>query len=151
MRQIARARGILPYNGFMRLRAVIAIVGLVTLAASSAAAQQVEIEATPPERHEREPRIVPPPLQNETSRPPDADYYPRGTAVGHDPAFIEPLAGTYQTATGSGRFGLAGWTSPNQPVGAESAGFRESPGWLAIGFSITWDGPPPAPVKRPAR
>jgi len=137
----------------MRIRDAIVALGLVTLAASGAAAQQVEIETTPPERREREPRIVPPPLQNETTRPPDADYYSRGTAVGHDPAFVEPLAGTYRTAKGSGRFGLAGWTSPNQPVGSESAGFRESPGWLAIGFSITWDGPPraPAPATRRGR
>jgi hypothetical protein len=135
----------------MSVRVLIATLGLLALSATAAPAQQVQIETTPPERHEREPRVVPPPLQHETSRPVDADAYRRGTAVGHDPAFIEPLAARYQTATGSGRFGLAGWTSPNQPVGSEATNYRESPGWFAIGFSITWDGPPPAPAKPATR
>ena len=84
-------------------------------------------------------------------RPPDADFYPRGTRVEHDPAFIEPFAGSYQTSTASGRYGLSGWTAPNPPVGAESTNWKEVNGWFALGFSVTWDGPPArvVPAQRP--
>jgi hypothetical protein len=132
---------------------LIAIVAvLLTLAAVPAEAQQVRIETTRPPA-EREARVVPPPLHYETSRPPDADFYPRGTRVEHDPAFIEPFAGSYQTTTGSGRYGLSGWTSPNPPLGPELTGWREVNGWFALGFSVTWDGPPArvVPAQRPAR
>src|SRR5919108_2030458 len=108
-------------------------------------AQQVKIETTR-KPTEREARVVPPPLHYETSRPPDADVYPRGTKVEHDPAFIEPFAGSYQTTTGSGRFGLSGWTAPNPPIGAEGTNWKEVNGWFALGFSVTWDGPPPRVV-----
>ena len=128
------------------------VVALLALTAQPAGAQQVKIESTRPPV-EPEARIVPPPLHYETSRPPDADFYPRGTFVEHDPAFIEPFAGSYQTSTGSGRYGLSGWTSPNPPLGAEAAGWREVTGYFALGFSVTWDGPPArvAPAQRPAR
>jgi hypothetical protein len=124
------------------------IIGLGLLVASTAGAQQVEIESARPPA-EREARIVPPPLHYETTRPPDTDYYPHGTQVEHDPAFIEPLASKYETPTGSGRIGVSGWTAPNQPVtSSPSAGWRDVTGWFALGFSITWDGPP-APKARP--
>lgn len=129
-----------------------AVLGAVVVPAFPASAQQVKIEATrkPPER---EARIVPPPLHYEATRPPDADYYPRGTLVEYDPAFIEPFAASYQTTTGSGRYGLSGWSSPNPPIGSELAhNGHEDPGVLSFGFSVTWDGPPPAriaPAQRP--
>jgi hypothetical protein len=110
-------------------------------------AQQVKIE-TSRKPSEREARIVPPPLHYETSRPPDADVYPRGTKVEHDPAFIEPLAARYETPTGSGRYGFSGWTAPKAPVGGRQT-WQDSSGWFALGFSITWDGPP-AQKPRPA-
>src|SRR5213594_5013312 len=118
-----------------------ALVAPVVVPAPPADAQQVKIETTrkPPER---EARIVPPPLHYETSRPPDADVYPRGTRVEHDPAFIEPFAGSYQTTKGSGRYGLSGWTAPNPPIGPEATLWKEVNGWFALGFSVTWDGPP---------
>ena len=96
---------------------------------------------------------MPPPLHYEQTRPRDADFYPYGTRVEHDPAFIEPFAASYQTATGSGRFGLSGWTAPNPPIGSESTLWRQTNGWFALGFSVTWDGPPPRPVPaaRPSR
>jgi len=97
-------------------------------------AQQRWKIATTRKPSEREARVVPPPLHYETSRPPDADFYPRGTRVEHDPAFIEPFAGSYQTATGSGRYGLSGWTAPNLPIGSESTNWREINGWFALGF-----------------
>jgi hypothetical protein len=107
----------------------------------AADAQQVKIETTR-KPSEREARIVPPPLHYQTTRTPDADLYPRGTRVEHDPAFIEPFAGSYQTPKGSGRYGLSGWTSPNPPIGSEGTNWKEVNGWFALGFSVTWDGPP---------
>jgi hypothetical protein len=138
----------------MRILCAVAIIGLTVVVALPAAAQNVEIEATRPPA-EREAKIVPPPLHYETTRPPDGDVRPnlRGADVEHDPAFIEPLAGSYQTANGSGRYGLSGWTAPNSPVGAQSTNWQEVTGWFALGFSVTWGGPPaaPRPAQRPPR
>lgn len=136
----------------MRILIVLAaaLVAFVVLQAPPVDAQQVKIE-TSRKPAEREARIVPPPLHYETTRPPDADVYPRGTRVEHDPAFIEPFAGSYQNSTGSGRYGLSGWTAPNPPIGAEATNWKEVNGWFALGFSVTWDGPPArvAPAQRP--
>jgi hypothetical protein len=136
----------------MRILIVLAaaLVAFVVVQAPAVDAQQVKIETTR-KPSEREARIVPPPLHYETTRPPDADVYPRGTRVEHDPAFIEPFAGSYQTSTGSGRYGLSGWTAPNPPIGAEATNWKEVNGWFALGFSVTWDGPPArvAPAQRP--
>jgi hypothetical protein len=128
----------------MRGLLTVAVAALVVLVAGPVGAQQVEVEAKPSEV-EREPRVVPPPLHYETTRPPDTDYYPQGTKVEHDPAFIEPLATSYENAEGSGRIGLSGWTAPNTPVGSPVGGWRDVSGWFAIGFSVTWGGPPAAP------
>jgi hypothetical protein len=117
--------------------ALLLLVGRVP----GADAQQVKIETTR-KPSEREARIVPPPLHYQTTRTPDADVYPRGTRVEHDPAFIEPFAGSYATPKGSGRYGLSGWTAPNPPIGAEGTNQKEVNGWFALGFSVTWDGPP---------
>ena len=91
--------------------------------------------------------------KGEQTRPRDTEFYPYGTRVEHDPGFIEPFAGSYQTATSSGRFGLSGWTAPNAPVGSEATLWRETNGWFALGFSVTWDGPAarPAAAPRPPR
>jgi hypothetical protein len=135
----------------MRIFIAACVTGLLALTAVAADAQ-VRIERTPPPA-EKEARIVPPPLHYETSRPPDANVYPRGTQVEHDPAFIEPFAGSYANDKGSGRYGLSGWTAPNPPVGSEATLWHERSGWFALGFSVTWDGPPArvAPGQRPAR
>ena len=135
----------------MRTAIALALVAVGCLSALPVAAQQVEIEAKPPSV-ERPARVVPPPLHYETSRPPDVDFYPYGgTKVEHDPAFIEPLAGTYENSEGSGRIGLSGWTAPNQPIGSLSSGWREVSGWFALGFSVTWGGPPAQPAAAKSR
>jgi hypothetical protein len=131
----------------MQTLMTVLIVALGLLVTVPAGAQQVEIEAKRPST-EPDPRVVPPPLHYETTKPPDHDNYPFGTKVEHDPAFIEPLAFKYETPKGSGRVGLSGWTAPNQPVGSPVGGWRDVSGWFALGFSITWDGPP-APKARP--
>jgi hypothetical protein len=122
----------------------VAILGLGLLVAWPAAAQDVEIEAKRLER-EREPRVVAPPLHYETTRPPDTDFYPQGTKVEHDPAFIQPLASSYENTQTSGRIGISGWTAPNQPVSSPNTGWRDVSGYFALGFSVTWGGPPAAP------
>ena len=130
---------------------LVSVLAVVVAVAPPANAQQVKIETTR-KPSEREARIIPPPLHYEVSRPPDANFYPRGTLVEYDPAFIEPFAGSYQTQTGSGRYGLSGWSSPNPPVGSELArNGHEDPGLLSFGFSVTWDGPPARaiPGQRP--
>ena len=138
------------------MRATVAglVVALGTLIALPAFAQQgvvpqapqpqqpgVRIQSTPQPTVERPARVVPPPLHYETSKPPDNDNYPQGMKVEHDPAFIEPLAGSYETPTGSGRVGFSGWTAPKAPLGSQQL-WQDSGGWFALGFSVTWDGPP---------
>ena len=124
------------------------IAAALSLMVVSSAFAQVEIEAGKVTPIVPEPRIVTPPLLYETTRPPDADYYFPNVMVEHDPAFIEPFSSKYQTPTGSGRMGLAGWTSPNLPVGGTLGAYQASWGVLGFGFSVTWDGPP-APRPRP--
>ena len=86
--------------------------------------------------------IVPPGLQQET-RPSDAERYPRGGQVQHDPAFIGPLSRSYETPASTGHFGIAGWVSPRTPVGSPHSGWGESYGVFAFGLSVTWNGPQP--------
>ena len=133
----------------MRLIKYIVIAGVFSLMAVSSAVAQVEIESgkqvTPPTP---ELRVVPPPLHYQTTRPPNADFYHPSVMVEHDPAFIEPLSSKWESPTGSGRMGFAGWISPNLPVGGSGTGYREDWGVLGFGFSVTWGGPP-APKPSP--
>jgi hypothetical protein len=113
-----------------------------------AAAQQVDITKpapSAPRGREREPGVIAPGLSEET-RPLDADNYPRAGRVPYEPGFIRGLS----TKTETGRIGIAGWTAPSVPVGGLAAGWYEHNGWFAIGFSVTWDGPPPPTPVRPA-
>jgi len=138
----------------MRILLALAVAGMVTLAAGAAEAQ-VKIETTRPQAPPKAPeaRIVPPPLHYEQTRPRDNEFYPYGTRVEHDPAFVEPFAGSYQTSTTSGRFGLSGyWVLPRvngELIPSKPPLYH----WFALGFSVTWDGPParPAAAPRPAR
>jgi hypothetical protein len=138
----------------MRILVALAVAAVVALGAVSADAQ-VKIEGSRPQPEPKQPeaRVVPPPLHYEQTRPRDYEYYPGGTRVEHDPAFVEPFAGTYETATTSGRYGVSGWTAPNPPLGSEATLWRQTNGWFALGFSVTWGGPPArrAPAQQPAR
>lgn len=126
---------------------MVLIAGLGLLVARPVAAQvRIEVKPTP---EERPIRVLPPPLHYETTKPQDHDYYPQGTKVQHDPAFIEPLSSEYKNASGSGRVGISGWTAPNQPLGGASGLSSEVNGWFALGFSITWGGPPAPPANKP--
>ena len=138
----------------MRCLGLLAVL-LVLLGAGTplAWAQQpppdVQIETAPQPGAERVPAVVPPGLHYETTRPPDGARYPHDVRVEHDPAFIEPFVQPFGDSSSSGQFGLAGWTSPNTPVGPSVIGYREVNGWIGFGFSIVWGGPPrtarPAP------
>ena len=129
------------------MRYAVAVLFAVLLFATSGWAQEVEIEKPAPAptvKPERE--IIPPGLYDET-RPSDADHYPRGGLVQYDPGFLASTSQPYERAKSTGRIGLGGWVSPNTPVGPMSLSWKESSGWFALGFSVTWDGPPPA--RRP--
>jgi hypothetical protein len=127
----------------MRALVVLALAMLIVL---PAAAQQVDItKPAPPATREREPGVIAPGLSRET-RPLDADNYPRGGRVPYEPGFIRGLS----SKTATGRIGIAGWTAPSVPVGGEASGWYEHNGWFALGFSVTWDGPPPSAPARPA-
>ena len=116
-----------------------ALASLSVLGATATWAQDVKISAPPPVR---EPRVITPGLLYETP-PREENMYPGyGPSVPHDPAFIRPFTTEVETAGSTGRLGLSGWTSPNQPVGPSGAGMRESSGTLSFGFGWTWGGPP---------
>jgi hypothetical protein len=125
-------------------------IALVVLFAMPLCAQEVEIKKPkplPPVARELEREVIPPGLYDVT-RPGDADIYPRGGQVGIEPAFVRPLSSKVETPNWTGRAGVAGWVSPNTPVGPQSSGWKEVSGWFALGITFTWDGPPPA--RRPA-
>jgi hypothetical protein len=123
-------------------------IAFAVLLVTPAWAQEVEIQKpAPPAVREPQRDVIPPGLYDET-RPGDADRYPRGGQVQYDPGFLGPASMPRETPTSTGRVGLGGWVSPNTPVGPWSSGWKEVSGWFALGFAVTWDGPPPA--RRPA-
>jgi hypothetical protein len=69
---------------------------------------------------------------------PDADLQPHRPAVPHSPGFITPL--TRQTR--DGRYGVAGWTSPNTRVGSRGAADPDNAGWFSFGFAYEWGASP---------
>jgi hypothetical protein len=126
----------------MRTMMLGALLGLALLSAAPAHAQQVDIAVPAPEP-KREPLIIPPGDHEQATRPSDADYYANPPRVRHDPAFIGPASSKTETPTGTGRAGVAGWTSPNPPVGPAQTGWRDVTGYFAFGIAIEWGGPPP--------
>ena len=81
---------------------------------------------------------------------PRDDNYPLGSVrILYDPAFFSRFSIPTETPTSTGRAGLAGWTTPNPPLGGSVGGFREVNGWLGFGLGISWGGP--APRKAPTR
>jgi hypothetical protein len=120
-----------PAKPVTRLAIVVAL-GLVAAFSSPAAAQEVKIQRTP---LERELGIIPPTTEPARSRSADADYYPNTGGIIHEPASFEALS----VRTETGRYGIAGWSSPNSPAGAD---YNEINGWLSFGFAFTWASPP---------
>src|SRR5947208_1407472 len=96
----------------------IVAAALLLLVATPALAQQVEIQKpSPPTARDREPNLITPGLSDQT-RPSDADHYPRGGLVEHDPAFIGPLSSRRSTPTSTGRVGIElNWPRFDQHIG----------------------------------
>ena len=118
---------------------------LVLIFAAPAVAQQVDIRSTPPQR-ERQDFVTPGPYYDIT-QPRENEWYLEGVRVPFDPAFIEPLSTEYESPTSRGRYGVAGWTAQNMPVGASGTQYREQNGWLTFGFAFTWGAPPRLPAR----
>jgi hypothetical protein len=136
----------MKYNDCMK---AVALALLALAVAVPAFAQQVDIRATPPGAPARGDEVVVPGPYYDVTRPSETDWYSHDVRVRHDPAFIAPLSREYETPGTRGRVGVAGWTSPNTPVGAPVTGYRDQNGWLAFGFAFTW-GAPPTPARRAA-
>jgi len=131
----------------MRVMKTLALAAIVLALAVPVFAQQVDIRATPPPP-DRPGEFVAPGPYYDVTRPRENEWYPDGVRVPYDPAFIAPLSEEYETPTSRGRYGLAGWTSQNLPVGAPGTMYREQAGWLSFGFAFTW-GAPPRPAAPP--
>jgi hypothetical protein len=133
-----RTSGVLEPARTLTWSAILVALALVAVFSAPAAAQDVKMQRTP---LERELGIIPPATEPARSRPSDADYYPNTGGIIHEPAFFEALSAKTET----GRYGIAGWSSPNSPAGAD---YNEINGWLSLGFAFTWASPPTSP-KRP--
>jgi hypothetical protein len=124
----------------------LAVAVLILIFAAPAGAQQVDIRSTPPARER--PEFVTPGPYYDLTHPRENEWYPEGVRVPFDPAFIAPMSQEYDEVGGSrGRFGIAGWTAQNIPVGAPGTQYREQNGWLTFGFAFTWGAPPRAPMR----
>jgi hypothetical protein len=135
---VLRTSGMLREARRVTWLAPLGALGLVAAFNGPATAQDVKMQRTP---LERELGIIPPATQPARSRPSDADYYPNTGGIIQEPAFFEALSAKTET----GRYGIAGWSSPNSPAGADSG---EINGWLSFGFAFTWASPATSP-RRP--
>jgi hypothetical protein len=130
----------------MKRLAVLATVAALTLGFAPAFAQDESIGVKAPSPQ----RTTLPSLQYEATQPSD-DNYPLGSVrILYDPAFFSQFSVPIETPTSTGRVGLAGWSTPNPPLGGSDGGFREVNGWLGFGLAVSWGGPPPhkAPTRR---
>ncbi len=111
----------------MKRLAVFATVAALTLAFAPTFAQDASIGVKAPSPQ----RATLPSLQYEATQPSD-DNYPLGSVrILYDPAFFTQFSVPIETPTSTGRVGLAGWSTPNPPLGGSDGGFREVNGWLA--------------------
>ena len=131
----------------MRVMKIVIVAALVLAVAVPALAQQVDIHATPPAK-ERPPEFVTPGPYYDVTEPRENQWYPHGVRVPYDPAFIEAASTEYETTTTRGRYGVAGWTSQNIPVGPSGTMYSEQNGWLSFGFAFTWGAAPTPAAKR---
>ncbi len=127
----------------MRRVVVLLAFGFVVLGSLPVQAQDVRMERTP---FERELGIIPPTTEPARSRPEDADYHSeQRVGIIHEPAL---LRGALREDGDGGRFGLAGWSSPNSPPRTD---YSEINGWLSFGFGLHVVLASPAPPgSRPA-
>jgi hypothetical protein len=132
----------------MEAMKILILVALAVALAGPAFAQQLDLRATPPPT-ERPGEFVAPGPYYDITEPRENPWYPHGVRVPYDPAFIEPASTEYETLTTRGRYGVAGWSSQNVPVGPYAGmAYNEQPGWLSFGFAFTWGAPPRPAAKR---
>jgi hypothetical protein len=103
---------------------LLVVVGSLAIVSPSVRAQSLDLKTTPPKE-----RVAP--------AVPDRDLYPQRPSLPPRPSFFGPLS----KSTRTGRAGVAGFSSPNPPVGSRGAGEPEMPGWPGVGFAIEWGGP----------
>jgi hypothetical protein len=131
----------------MEVMKIIVLVALAATLATPAVAQQLDLRTTPPPAER--PEFVAPGPYYDISEPRENQWYPHGVRVPYDPAFIEPASTEYETPTTRGRYGVAGWSSQNLPVGPHAGmAYNEQAGWLSFGFAFTWGAPPRPAAKR---
>lgn len=118
---------------------------VVAIAGPALGQQQLEIQTTPPPAERRGEFVAPGPYHDVEPR--ENQWYPHNVRVPYDPAFIEPASTEYETTTSRGRYGVAGWSSQNLPLGA-ATGYSEQAGWLSFGFAFTWGAPPRPSARR---
>ncbi len=116
----------------MRRVVVLLAFGLVGMGILPVQAQDVKMERTPFERELGSFRR-PPSLRAAGPRMPTTIRTPGASST--SPHFFEALSAKTET----GRFGFAGWSSPNSPAGPD---YSEINGWLSFGFAFTWSSPP---------
>lgn len=124
----------------MKGGSVLAILAALALGFAPAFAQDADIRVKAPSPA---PRVTLPTLQYEVTKPSDDNGALGGARIIYDPAFFSALSIQTETPTSTGRMGLAGWTTPNAPLGGTASGFREVNGWLGFGFAVSWGGPAP--------
>lgn len=125
------------------VRRTLVVLVAIVFAPCVGLAQDIRLEERPRPEAPQGPAGVPP-GHDTTARPPASGVPARDVRVEHDPAFVEPFVGIYETPAGSGQFGLSGWTSPNAPAGPV---FRDLNGWFSFGFTFTWGGKPVPPAS----
>src|SRR2546427_2368142 len=130
----------------MKRLAVLATVAAVTLAFAPTFAQDASIGVKAPSPQ----RATLPSLQYEATQPSD-DNYPLGSVrILYDPAFFTQFSVPIETPTSTGRVGLAGWSTPNPPLGGTDGGVTEVHRWPGFRAASGLGGPPPhkAPTRR---
>src|SRR5919197_5382847 len=89
------------------------------------------------------PRATLPSLQYEATQPSDDNYPLGGVRILYDPAFFSQASMPTETPSSTGRVRLAGWTTPNPPLGGSGGGYKEGSGWLRLRPPRPLGGAPP--------
>jgi hypothetical protein len=108
-----------------RLVTLLVVAGSLAMLPAGVRAQSMDLKTSPPPKE----RVAPP--------VPDRDLYPQRPSLPQRPNFVGPLS----KETKSGRAGVAGFSTPNAPVGSRGAGDPDTAGWPGVGFAIEWGRP----------
>jgi hypothetical protein len=108
-----------------RLVMLLVVAGSLAIVSPSVRAQSLDLKTAPPPKERVAPSV------------PDRDLYPQRPPLPPRPSFFGPLS----RSTRTGRAGVAGFSTPNPPVGSRGAGEPETPGWPGVGFAVEWGHP----------